>query len=260
MISRNKVRIIQETLLNSWPAKEYFFLNGWVLRFTDGVTSRANSVLPLNYYGNKKTVDGDIDIVENAYKNYGIPSIFTMHDYHQPKYLRKKLISKGYQEVSPTTTMGASITEISYLNLNNDFNYEIHNHRIKEFSQFSAKYSKRSLEHQKVIEEICMRINIPQKRFVLVKDGTEVIGTTMAVLNVNNLLYIADVLVHPNYRRNRIASSMLTKIIEDWALKNGIFKIWLQVENENENALAFYDNIGLKRLFNYYYLQNSLND
>lgn len=255
MISKNEVRLIQETLLNTWPAKEFFFLNGWILRFTNGVTSRANSVLPLIYYGNKSTIDNDIESVENAYKIYGLPSIFTMHDYHEPKYLREKLIERGYEEISLTTTMGAPITNISYSEFNSDYNYEIQDDRTIEFNEFLAKYSKRSIEEQYIIEEICKRIKIPQKRFVLVKDGNKVIGTTMGVLSINSSLYIADVLVNPKYRRKKIASSMLINLINEWAPYKRDIKIWLQVEIENEIAIKFYDNLGLKRLFNYYYLQ-----
>ncbi|MFX0057232.1 MAG: GNAT family N-acetyltransferase [Candidatus Heimdallarchaeota archaeon] len=258
MTLKSEVKYIQEILLNSWPAKEYFFLNGWILRFTDGVTSRANSVLPLNYNGNKNTIDRDIGIVENAYKIYGLPPIFTMHDYYEPKYLRSKLIEKGYEEVSFTTTMGAKVTDLNYLKVNNDYNYEIHAYRTNEFNEFLAKYSKRPIEEQQIIKEICERINIPQKRFILAKDESSVIGTTMGVLNVDYSLYIADVLVKPNYRRRRIASSMLIKLIKEWAELNGVINIWLQVENENEIAIKYYENLGLKGLFNYYYLQKSL--
>ncbi|MFX1358398.1 MAG: GNAT family N-acetyltransferase [Promethearchaeota archaeon] len=258
MISKNEVRQIQETLLNVWPAKEHFFLNGWILRFTNGVTSRANSVLPLNYYGNKNKIDSDIDIVEKAYKIYGLPSIFTMHDYHEPKYLREKLIERGYKEVSLTTTMGASITDINYCSLNTDYNYEIHNDRVSEFNEFLAKYSKRSIEQQFIIKKICKRIKIPQTRFILTKDGNNVIGTTMGVLSVYVSLYIADVFVNPKYRRKKIASSMLINLIKDLAPNNRAINIWLQVEVENKVAIKFYEHLGLKSLFNYYYLQKSV--
>lgn len=65
---KKEVKDLQEYLMNSWPAKHYYFLNGWILRFTDGVTSRANSVFPVRYTGTQKTLDEDIDLVEKAYK------------------------------------------------------------------------------------------------------------------------------------------------------------------------------------------------
>ncbi|MFX1314026.1 MAG: hypothetical protein ACFFHD_15680, partial [Promethearchaeota archaeon] len=95
MRSKNLVRSLQENLINSWPAQYYFFHNGWILRFNDGVTSRANSVIPLNYYGNKTTIYKDIEIVERAYRKYNLPTIFMMHDYYKPSYLRYKLIERG---------------------------------------------------------------------------------------------------------------------------------------------------------------------
>jgi len=42
MKSSKKIKRFQEFLMNSWPASDYYFLNGWILRFNDGVTSRSN--------------------------------------------------------------------------------------------------------------------------------------------------------------------------------------------------------------------------
>ena len=71
--------------MNSWPAKYNFFLNGWILRFNEGVTSRANSVFPISYTGTQKKLDSDIDIVEKAYDAYKLPAVYTMHEFYEPK-------------------------------------------------------------------------------------------------------------------------------------------------------------------------------
>ncbi|MFX1493342.1 MAG: hypothetical protein ACFFBZ_03600, partial [Promethearchaeota archaeon] len=99
MKSKNLVCRLLENLINSWPAQYYFFHNGWILRFNDGVTSRANSVIPLNYYGNKRTIAKDIDIVESAYQKYNLSTVFMMHDFYKPSYLRNKLIERGYKDL-----------------------------------------------------------------------------------------------------------------------------------------------------------------
>ena len=65
-----EVKRFQEFLMNAWPAEQYYFLNGWILRFTKGVTYRANSVMPINYTGNSTSIENDIEMVENAYKSF----------------------------------------------------------------------------------------------------------------------------------------------------------------------------------------------
>ena len=70
MTSIKEVKRFQEFLMNAWPAEQYYFLNGWILRFTKGVTYRANSVIPINYTGNSAFFENDIKMVENAYKSF----------------------------------------------------------------------------------------------------------------------------------------------------------------------------------------------
>jgi RimJ/RimL family protein N-acetyltransferase len=255
MKSKKDIKRFQEFLLNSWPAKNYYFLNGWILRFNDGITSRANSVFPVRYTGTQKTLDKDIDIVENAYKAYGLPSIFTMHDFHEPVNLKHKLLNRGYQSYDHTTALGLKIDEIQHKEINNTFEYIISNSRMKEISEFLARFSKCNEGDQFIIQKINKRIIIPKKCYMITKQGDKVIGTLLAVLIPQGYLYIGDVFVHPDYRRQDIATSMLNRLIDKWALLNGARSIWLQVEKNNNKALNLYCKIGMIELYNYYYMK-----
>ena len=125
MKSKKKVRQFQEFLMNSWPAKHYYFLNGWILRFTEGVTSRANSVFPIQYTGTQKTLDHDIDLVEKAYKAFNLQPVFTMPDFHEPKNLKDKLLERGYHSFDHTIALGIRIDEIQKRKINEDIAFLI---------------------------------------------------------------------------------------------------------------------------------------
>lgn len=257
MNKKKEVRRLIINLMNSWPAKYYFFHKGWILRFTNGVTYRANSVLPLDYYGNRKTFNSDLDLVEKAYQIYNLPTIFTMHDYYKPRYLHKELINKNYREVAYTVALGARIINITPKDVNENYDYSFQNKRNGDFSYFLSKHSSRSEEQQKTINSITQRIKILNKCFIVVKFQDLIIGTLMGVLDLNGYLYLADIFVDPTYRNQGIAKSMIYKIIHEWVNPRYINLVWLQVEIENKHAINLYENIGLKELYNYYYLTNS---
>ncbi|MFX1428348.1 MAG: GNAT family N-acetyltransferase [Promethearchaeota archaeon] len=255
MKSKKEIKRFQEFLMNSWPAKHYYFLNGWILRFTDGITSRANSVFPLKYTGTHKTLETDISIVENAYKAHELEPVFTMPEFHEPKNLKSKLIERGYYTFDHTITLGIKINEIQIKKINENFDYGIYNSRIEGISEFLARFSKRNEKEQIIIQKINERIIIPNKCYMITSIQDKIIGTLLAILVPQGYMYIGDVFVHPDYRRQNIATSMLFKLIEEWAILNEAKFIWLQVERDNINALNLYRKFDMKVLYNYYYMK-----
>ena len=145
MTAIKEVKRFQEFLMNAWPAEQYFFLNGWILRFTKGITYRANSVIPINYTGDSAHIETDIKIVENAYKSYDLPTIFTMHEHFEPKELDKILRNRGYIEQDRTNALLMSVEHLNLKHINEDYIYEIFDERITEFSSLLSKFTKRDL-------------------------------------------------------------------------------------------------------------------
>ncbi|MFX1388775.1 MAG: GNAT family N-acetyltransferase [Promethearchaeota archaeon] len=245
--------------MNSWPAQFYYFLNGWILRFTEGVTSRANSVFPLHYTSRKDTIDKDINFVEKAYKTYKLPAIFTIPNFYEPKNLVIKLLEHEFKQVGCITfTMVISTKELQKETINEDFAYNFHSKRVKKVSDFLARYSSRDSNAQIVLNALYNRILIPKKQHLTVEWNNTVVGTVTGILDPQGYLYIADMLVHPDFRQQNIASSMFYKLINDWGLLNGAKKIYLQVESENTKAVKLYSKLGLIKAYSYYYLEKSL--
>lgn len=259
MSKMKEIKQLQEILMNSWPADHYYFLNGWILRFNDGVTARANSVFPLNYTGDSNTIDEDINFVEKAYQAHNLPTIFTIPEFFEPHNLDIKLIELGYQQLGCITyTMIISVQDLKSEPINEEFSYDFYNQRVEEFSNFLANYSKRDNEAQKVLNALANRIIIPRKCFLIAKYESKIVGALTGILDPHGFLYIADMLVDPDFRRQKIATSMFLKIIKEWGIPNGVEKIWLQVESENEEAVNLYAKLGLRRAYSYYYLAKSL--
>ncbi|MFX1569834.1 MAG: GNAT family N-acetyltransferase [Promethearchaeota archaeon] len=255
MFEKEDIKFLQELLMNSWPANHYYFINGWILRFTEGVTSRANSVFPLHYTGDLKELDKDIALTEKAYHAYELPTIFTISEYFEPSNLADKLLEDGYQQLGCIThTLIASPQDLRNEFINEEFTYLIISERRREIADFLGTYSKRDQNSQKILDALVNRIIFPQKRFIIAQYNQKIVGTLMGILDPHGFLYIADLLVNPDFRRKKIAVSMFFKIINEWAIPNGAKKIWLQVEIENIEAMNLYTKLGFENAYSYYYL------
>lgn len=252
-IKKKKIKRFQELLMNAVPAEYYFFLNGWILRFTGGIIYRANSVFPLEYRG--KNIENDIEIVENAYNSYGLPPVFTMHEHFEPKNLDLILKKRGYKECYHTNALISKIDEKKTNEINSNYSYEIYDQRIEVFSNFLATYSNKDKIQQEILNKIANRIKVPKKCFNLARIKNQVVGTLMGVLNPEGYLYLSDLVIHPDYRREKLATSLIHTLITQWAIKNKAKYIWLQVEEDNYNANKLYEKLGMKRLYHYYYLK-----
>ena len=254
--SMKNIKHLQEVLMNSWPAHHYYFFKGWILRFTSGITDRANSVFPINYTGNQDTINEDLDYVEKAYKAFNLPTIFTIPENHEPYNLDIKLRARGYQQMGfSTNTMIIPIENINNHYKNEEFSYTSYPNRVEEFASFLAKYSKRDVNAQRELVQLSNRIIIPLKSFIVAKYEGSVIGTLMGVLDHYHYLYIADVFIKPNFRHRNIASSLFYEVVKKLGIPNKAQLIWLQVESDNESAMNLYTKLRMKKLYSYYYLK-----
>jgi hypothetical protein len=66
----NHKRQIEEASLNAWPALNNLLFDGWILRFANGYTKRANSVTPV--YPGELDVEMKIDFCAQQYSRRGL--------------------------------------------------------------------------------------------------------------------------------------------------------------------------------------------
>ncbi|UCG02310.1 MAG: GNAT family N-acetyltransferase [Candidatus Heimdallarchaeota archaeon] len=251
LLKRDKVILVQEIANNCWPAKEYFFLNGWILRFTDGATSRANSVLLLYYFGSH--LEEDISLVEKTYQIHNLPTKFMLHDYYAPSELKSKLMTLNYQIDPIVDIMGNKIDNLHQISSSKEYNYINYTDKPKEWSEaFIRLETNRSFEEKRGILGIMDRIIFPKKEYFAATTGNRIVGIVLGVVE-RHYLGIMDLIVDPNYRRQGIATSLLNMVVE-WARECGCNHIFLQVVRENHSAVSLYRKMNFKRLYSYFYM------
>ncbi|MGI5208034.1 GNAT family N-acetyltransferase [Spirillospora sp. CA-108201] len=100
-------RRLDELVAEAWPAPSAQDMGGWLLRHADGVTKRANSVLPV---GDPGDVDRAVEQAERFYTALGLPTAFLMAPQARPEGLDGVLEGRGYDLVEPTIAMAADLS------------------------------------------------------------------------------------------------------------------------------------------------------
>ena len=90
------IQTIEEISLNAWPSLQQILDDGWILRFADGHTKRANSVNQL-YVGTKDVYE-KIKRCEQIYVDKNLQPIFRITPLASPENLDEILAHSGFEK------------------------------------------------------------------------------------------------------------------------------------------------------------------
>ena len=111
MTDPNKTILYEELSMNAHPALKTQLYDGWILRFSNGYTNRANSVNPLYRSGLPHEVK--IEHCENAYLREKLPAVFKL-THELSGQLDGLLEQRGYHVVTPSNIMTRAIGDIAH--------------------------------------------------------------------------------------------------------------------------------------------------
>ena len=77
---------------------------------------------------------------------------------------------------------------------------------------------------------------------VMAKDHDKLVGLARVVGDGTTILYVQDILVHTDYKRNKIGTSLMTKILEKY--KDVRQKVLLT--DDNAETRGFYESLGFE--------------
>jgi ribosomal protein S18 acetylase RimI-like enzyme len=247
------IRTLETLAANAWPPAEAEALDGWRLRFTDGVTRRANSVWP-NGLLSGPAVDELLTEVEAFYAQRKQPARFQLSPVAEPADLDQRLAERGYRSVASTAVQVAELTSILRqtvpLRLHPEFEVEV----SEEFDEeWFALYL--AIEHgddpQTVVRQsILRRIAAPTGYVTLRIDG-QAASVGLGVVE-REWLGIFCMATAPSYRR-RGAASAIVRTLAIWAQLYEANHAYLQVMEENRAAQALYARAGFETVYRYHY-------
>ena len=97
-------------------------------------------------------------------------------------------------------------------------------------------------------EQFRAEISGPTRNFIIAESEGEIIGYASAFLpSTGGVADLMTIAVHPDFRRQGIAQHLIAQL-ENWAAELGADSMMLEVDINNENAIALYTKLGYQKL------------
>ena len=233
---------VEETCLNAWPALREVLLDGWLLRFSKGLTRRANSANPL-----RPVAHADIRACEVLYRRLRLPTIFRVLTLIDPS-VDECLAAAGYTREGESCVLYAPIDEVETAR---DPDVQLLAEATPQWFAAMAVLQQHTAGQAATYRGIVDHIAIPTAFAALSTNG-EVVALAFGAIH-NGLLCYESVVTDSRRRRQGYGRRIIT-VLAAWAKEEGAHGACLEVEAGNVPARALYDAIGLKQeLYRYHY-------
>ncbi len=238
------IRKYEELAINAWPSLQTYIYDGWVIRFADGYTKRANSINPL--YQSLENIEEKIEYCEGLFKDRNLPVVFKLTEESKPVELDIILERKAYKQVDLTSFQGLDLTEITMEDNNCVIESQFSSDWLKSFS----KLSKLNKNQENTLGKMLDNSIVDNYYFKVIKNNR----TIACGLGVQERDYFGlfDIIVAEEYRGKGYGTSLINSML-GFAKENAAKTAYLQVVINNKPANKLYSKIGFKELYKYWY-------
>lgn len=241
---------LSQAARDAWPAAEIATVDGWLVRLTEGVTSRANSVWP-NQTNGRLSLAQKLATVEQIYATHQQPAIYQISPLNQPPTLDEILAQRGYTAHSPTLVQTAVLPPTTsrpapHLTLT------LASTLTDEWLAAHILLGQYSPQIAAVRAAIMRRIQSPAA-YVLAEQNGRLLGVGMGVCQ-NGWLGIFNMHTAAHARRQGVASAILDQLVH-FGQKQHVRRAYLQVVASNQPARLLYQTFQFTTAYQYHYRQ-----
>jgi len=226
----------------TWPAIESIEVDGWLFRAANGVTNRANSVLPLLSALESGSNTNFTNKLANAREFYAVRNLPTIFQIALPiwRELADQLISAGAVEILRGNTMVADLNNLS-LALPTGFEILSSDHATQEWLAVNPAVG---------IEKIFAGC---QAKYLGISQNGKIVATARIAVSAD-WSSVTRVYVDNKYRGLGLGRAIVSAAITE-SQKVGATKAVLQVESNNSIAIGIYETWGFKFHHEYIFLE-----
>jgi N-acetylglutamate synthase len=233
---------VEETCLNAWPALREIVLEGWMLRFSEGLTRRGNSANALTPFGCPELAE-----CQRLYRRLGLPTIFRVLSFSEPA-IDQRLAEAGYTKEGESCVLYGEIDELQVVP---DPDVRLLSVATAEWYAAMSALQNHMPEQALIYRRIVGQLAVPAA-FALLSASGQPLALAYGVIHRGLLCY--ESVICDRLQRRRGYGRRIVAALAAWAKENGAHGACLQVEASNLPGRALYDTIGLKReVYRYHY-------
>ena len=243
-MSNREIRNIEELSLNALPCLQQILDDGWVLRFAQGYTKRANSVTPL--YPSFLDLHTKIKRCEDIYRSFALKPIFRLRDTPEMKILDCALDNLGYLRQDTVSVRVKNLDNIKVENNLVTFERELSQEWLDQYVHAVDL----PVQHWQTLSTMLEIIPTPTC-YALLKDRSLFCSCGLGVLE-RNYLGLFSIATAKRQRGKGYGSRLISAMLQ-WGQACGAKKAYVQVETKNQRGINLYNKLGFTEVYQYFY-------
>jgi len=238
-------KLIEELSLNHWPSLSTLLYDGWLLRFANGYTKRANSISPI--YDSTYDIQQKIIECEKMYAKEQLPIIYKITPFVHPAHLDTLLAEQGYSQLDMTSVQ---VLELGLVRQPRLTSVTINEEADSEWISHICRMSQVKEQYEPTIERLLANIKTRKGLITMYIDG-KAVACGYGVIE-REYLGLFDIVTDPDYRNQGYAEQMILHLLH-WGKQHGARHSYLAVVANNTPALRLYEKIGYTEIYKYWY-------
>jgi N-acetylglutamate synthase len=235
---------IEEACFNAFPSLKQVLFASWLMRFSAGLSRRANSINPLNPAC--KGIAAAIAAGEALYRAQGLPTIFRVPSLVDPA-LDRELALRGYTSEGESCVLYGPMDVLTALA---DPAVRLLETPEAGWLAAMAALQGHNRAQSAIYQRIVGAVAIPARFTLLAIDGVPAALAYGAIHD--GLLCYESVITDPRHRRQGLARRVIASLAA-WARDSAATGACLEVDAGNTPARALYADFGLSELYRYHY-------
>ena len=253
---KKEIQKFEEMCLNGHVALNTLLYDGWLLKFSEGYTGRANSVSV--FYPSSKPITEKVAYCEELYKKQGLPCQFKLTELDTK--LNDFLEKRGYEVATPTDLMVCDLgcpvepdNDTSSPDDDSQIEY-VFSKTLEEWLPLFFKIHEINDAHdQDVYTRMLAKVLVDTIYCTVLYEGKPAACSSAAI--ENGYMLLQNVIVSSELRGHGLGKKVCSAILEK-AKTTGAHHSYLQVVQTNTVAVNLYKKLGFEKLYSYWYMKN----